>query len=94
MTAHMGQEHERQPRREHRQRLIQGYAAGAVGWHAKDALRQSNAYVKRCPDAPLAPLGEPAQKAQQHDHGKSQQGGSARKAAPVGGCVLRAAQHG
>ena len=94
MTAHVGQEHERQPRREHRQRLIQGYVAGAVGWHAKYALRKSNAHVKRCPDAPLAPLGEPAQKAQQHDHGKSQQGGCARKAAPVGGGVLRAAQHG
>jgi len=94
MTAHVGQKHKRQTRRENRQSLIKGYAAGAVGRHAKYALRQCNTHVKRCPDAPLAPLGEPAQKAQQHDHCKSQQGGSARKAAPVGGCVLRAAQHG
>ena len=94
MTPHMGQQHEGQTRRKHGHGLIECYVPRAVSGHAKRALNQGNAHIQGCPHAPLASFRKAAQEAQQHYNAKGQQGRSARKAAPVGGSVLRGAQGG
>ena len=94
VTPHVGQKHEGQTRCKHGQRLCERNVSRPVGGHAQHSLQQRHAHVQGCPDAPLAPLGEAAQQAQQHDHPKGQKRRSARKAAQVGGGVLRRAQHG